>query len=128
MRLLLDTHTLLWSAHDPRKLSADAAEAISDTANEVFVSAVSAMEIAAKHRSGKLEYDTSLATAFAKEVTGRGFATLAIDCAHATHAGNLPGENQDPWDRLLVAQAQLEGLTFVSKDAKLSTLGLKAFW
>jgi PIN domain nuclease of toxin-antitoxin system len=128
MRLLLDTHALLWSAHNPRKLSVLAAKVIRDGANDIFVSAVSAMEIATKHRLGKLEYDTMLATAFIAEVTGRGFALLTVDCEHAARAGNLVGEHRDPWDRLLAAQAQIEGLVLVSNDPKLAQFDVETCW
>ena len=128
MRLLLDTHTLLWSAHDPRKLSAAAASAIRDGANEIFVSAVSAMEIATKNRSGKLEYTTSLATNFVEVVSSRGFMMLPITCEHAERAGNFPGDHRDPWDRLLAAQAQIDGLELVSNDARIAEFGTETLW
>lgn len=128
MRLLLDTHTLLWAAYNPQRLSACAARLIRDGANEIFVSAVSAMEIATKHRIGKLAYPASLASGFVAEVTTRGFGLLPIDCEHAERAGNLPGEHKDPWDRLLAAQAQIEGLALVSNDSELATFGVDTVW
>lgn len=128
MRLLLDTHTLLWSAYDPSKLGARAARLIKDGANEIIVSAVSAMEIATKLRVGKLSHAAPLASDFCGGMASRGFLLLAIDCAHAQRAGNLPGEHRDPWDRLLAAQAQIEGLTVVSNDARLAALGAETLW
>lgn len=128
MRLLLDTHALLWWTHEPEVLSAPAYAAIGDAANEVFVSAVSAMEIATKNRIGKLTYRTSLATSFVKTVAARGFQLLPIECEHAERAGNFAGEHRDPWDRLLAAQAQLEGLSLVSNDSKLVAFGVETVW
>lgn len=128
MRLLLDTHALLWLAHEPEQLSAPARDALSLASNELLVSAVSAMEIATKDRIGKLSYRTSLATSFAETAAARGIGILSIDCAHAQRAGNLPGEHRDPWDRLLAAQAQIEGLTLISNDAKLAALGVETLW
>lgn len=128
MRLLLDTHALLWEAHEPDLLSALARDAICAAGSEIVVSAVSAMEIATKDRIGKLTYRTSLATSFVGTVMARGFGILPIECEHAQRAGNLPGEHRDPWDRLLAAQAQIEGLTLVSNDAKLAKFGVDTLW
>lgn len=128
MRLLLDTHALLWWTHDHGKLSAKAFAAIRDGANDVYVSAVTAMEIATKNRLGKLEYPSTLATNFVEQVAAQGFEMLAIDCRHAIYAGGLSGLHRDPWDRLLVAQAQVEGLSLVSVDADIPSLGIKAYW
>jgi PIN domain nuclease of toxin-antitoxin system len=128
MKLLLDTHALLWWAYDHRRLSTSAHEAISDGRNEVSVSAVSAMEIATKHRSGKLTHAGALARDFVKQVQSHGFSLVSIECEHAQRAGNFPYEHRDPWDRLLAAQSQIEGLTLVSNDAKLSVLGAETLW
>jgi PIN domain nuclease of toxin-antitoxin system len=128
VRLLLDTHTLLWLAHQPQKLSPEAAAALADDGNEVWVSAVSAIEIATKHRKGTLEYDTSLAVRFVEEVTAQNMRPLSITCEHAQRAGALEGAHKDPWDRLLAAQAQLEGLTLVSDDQQMKTFGISPLW
>lgn len=128
MRLLLDTHALLWWAHDPAKLSDAIMTAIRDGENEVFVSAVSAMEIATKARKGKLEYDSSLAYRFIAEVISHGFGLVPISCEHAERAGGYVSENQDPWDRLLAAQSQMEGLTLVSRDEAMGTFGISPIW
>lgn len=128
MRLLLDTHTLLWLAHQPQKLSPEAATALADEGNEVWVSAVSAMEIATKHRKGMLEYDTSLAVRFVEEVTAQHMRPLSVTCEHAQRAGALKAAHKDPWDRLLAAQAQIEGLTLVSDDRQMKTFGIELYW
>lgn len=128
MRILLDTHTLLWWAHNPGKLSDTALNIITDGETEALVSAVSAMEIATKSRKGKLEYDSALAHRFVQEVSNRGFEILAISADHAERAGGYTSDNQDPWDRLIAAQAELEGLTLVSCDGELTAFGIKPLW
>jgi PIN domain nuclease of toxin-antitoxin system len=128
VKLLLDTHALLWAAHEPEKLSIAAATAIRSGDNDVFVSPVSAMEITTKDRKGKLEYDTDLARRFVADVTARGFEMLSISGEHAERAGRYNAENLDPWDRLLAAQAQIDGLTLVSCDGNMSGFGVATLW
>jgi PIN domain nuclease of toxin-antitoxin system len=112
MRLLLDTHAFLWwDANDPQ-LPAGQRKAIASPQNEVFVSAVSVWEIAIKRASGKLIFSGSAAKAIDKHR----FSPLPITVEHAEHAGSLPALHRDPFDRLLVAQAHLEGLTLVTVD------------
>jgi PIN domain nuclease of toxin-antitoxin system len=111
LRLLLDTHTLIWWAHEV-PLAADAASAIRSPENTVVVSAASIWEAEIKVRTGKLVLEGDLAA----ESAEHGFERLAITFAHATTAGRLPPHHGDPFDRMLVAQAQLEGLTIVSRD------------
>lgn len=128
MKLLLDTHALLWLAHEPEALSAAASAAIVDDGNEIWVSAVSAMEIATKNRRGGLEYGTSLATSFVAEVTSQGFLPISVTCDHAERAGNLEGDHKDPWDRLLAAQAQMEEMVVVTRDARIAGFGVETLW
>lgn len=128
MRLLLDTHTLLWWVHEPERLTSRVIEAVSEPDNEIFVSPVSAMEIATKQRRNRLDYDTPLATNFIAEVIDLGFNELRISGDHAQLAGVLKGPNQDPWDRLLAAQAQIEKLLLVSRDAHMTGLNIVPFW
>jgi PIN domain nuclease of toxin-antitoxin system len=111
LRLLLDTHTLIWWAHD-LPIAGDAATAIRAPENTVVVSAATIWEAEIKLQTGKLELEVDLAT----ESTGHGFESLAITFAHAKAAGRLRAHHGDPFDRILVAQAQLEGLTIVSRD------------
>jgi PIN domain nuclease of toxin-antitoxin system len=128
MRLLLDTHALLWWLHEPDALSQRALAAISDPANEIWASAVSAMEIATKSRRGRLEYQTSLADDFSNQIAVEGFLPLSVSCEHAQQAGLMQAPNVDPWDRLLAAQARLENLVLVSKDSKMDEFGIAQFW
>ena len=111
MRLLLDTHTLIWWAHD-LPISPDARLAIGAPDNKVVVSAASIWEAEIKIRIGKLELEVDLAAGSADH----GFEPLGITFGHAVAAGRLPPHHGDPFDRMLVAQAQLEGLTIVTRD------------
>ena len=121
MRLLLDTHVLLWSLSEPRTLSGRTREALEDAVNEVFVSAVSGWEIAVKRALGKLEAPDDLEAG----IMGHGFLPLNVTFAHAEHAGALPPHHGDPFDRMLVAQAQIEGLVLVTSDARISLYGVR---
>ena len=126
--LLLDTHALIWWTFDQGKLSASAFEAIEDGANDVFVSAVSAMEIATKVRAGRLDIARPLARGFSVQTEQDGFRPLSITIDHAERAGGLAILHKDPWDRLLLAQAQIEGLTLVTDDAELRRLSVPTLW
>lgn len=112
MKLLLDTHVLLWSLGDVAMLAEPTRAAITDVRNEVFVSAASAWEIAIKRALGKLVAPEDLEAA----IVQTGFRPLPITLAHARAAGALPAHHADPFDRMLVAQARSEDLTLVSSD------------
>lgn len=113
MRLLLDTHVLLWWLDGDRRLGAVAASRIEDDATDVYVSAATAWEIAVKRAAGKLaaSFDVSA------EIDDEGFLPLAITVEHGVAAGGLPLHHTDPFDRMLVAQACTEGLWLVTSDA-----------
>jgi PIN domain nuclease of toxin-antitoxin system len=119
MRLLLDTHVFVWWYTDADRLSATARQAIADPANEVSVSAVVAWEIAIKRALGRMRFDASVEQAVAEE----GFLPLPITLRHAELVGALPRHHGDPFDRLLLAQAQAESMTLVSQDAQLRAYG-----
>ena len=121
MRLLLDTHVLLWSLTEPRKLSGRTRKALEDAGNEVFVSAVSGWEISVKRKLGKLQAPDDLEAG----ITRYGFLPLNLTFPHAEHAGALPLHHGDPFDRMLVAQAQLEGLVLVTNDARIPLYGVR---
>lgn len=116
MRLLLDTHAFLWTAGSPDALSAAAREAIEDTANEVFVSAAVAWEVTIKTALGKLTVPVDPAIWFPERIRSLGFAQCHITASHALAVGALPPIHNDPFDRVMIAQAQLEGFTFVTRD------------
>jgi PIN domain nuclease of toxin-antitoxin system len=112
MRLLLDTHVLLWWLKGDEVLSPEALSAISSPASTVYVSAVSIWEASIKRSLGRLEAPSDLA----EWVTKAGFIEIPIVVHHAEHAGSLPPHHLDPFDRMLIAQAVLEGLTIVTRD------------
>lgn len=128
MRLLLDTHALLWWGENNERLSRGAAEAIDSGSHEVFVSAVSAMEIAMKFRLGKLPSAKPLALAFEVETSAMGFLPLPITLTHARVAGSLTISHKDPFDRLLIAQALVEEITLVSNEAIFDGSGISRLW
>jgi len=114
-RLLLDTHALIWWFTDSAKLNPQAREAIADSANEVFVSAISGLEIAIKCAQGRLKVPNNLDAL----ITDAGFTHLPVTFSHGEQAGYLPLYHRDPFDRVLVSQAQAEGLTLVTRDAQI---------
>lgn len=114
--LLLDTHAFLWSAAEPERLASEARSAIEDSRNEIFVSAAVAWEIAIKHALGKLTLPLAPAVYVPARVNALGFNPLPITIAHALAVSALPNHHNDPFDRIMVAQAQVEGLTFVTAD------------
>ena len=116
MKVLLDTHILLWWLADDQRLPAQAAAAIADPDTEVVVSAASAWEISVKQAAGRLDTPEDLLDA----VAANDFGTIAITLDHAMAAGALPLHHADPFDRMLIAQAQLEGFTLVSVDSRFS--------
>jgi PIN domain nuclease of toxin-antitoxin system len=126
--LLLDTHTLLWFVSGDRRLSRGAQAAIVEPENVAYVSAVSAWEIATKHRLGKLPHAGPLATAFHATVTQSGFAVLSITARHGQFAGSLRGDHRDPFDRMLIAQALLRRLRLVSNETIFDQYGVRRVW
>lgn len=120
MRLLLDTHTLLWVLAEPERLDATAREALRDGRNEALVSAASIWEIAIKRAAGKLRAPDDLIAVTAAS----GFGSLPITASHAHAAGALPLHHRDPFDRMLVAQARVESLTIVTRDQRLVAYGV----
>ena len=128
MRVLLDTHALLWWLAGDKSLSRPARVAITDEENEIFVSAASAWEVATKHRIGKLPGAGPLAVDFAREVRQQGFTELPISFAHGQVAGSLPGAHRDPFDRMLVAQAREEKMALISNEIVFDQFGVERIW
>lgn len=121
-RLLLDTHALLWWLSGDSSLGERARAAIADPRNVVFVSAASGWEISIKRAIGKLRVEAEDLDSIVEE---EGFTHLPITFFHGTQAGTLPQHHKDPFDRMLVAQAQAEGLTIVTADAEISDYGVQ---
>lgn len=115
MRLLLDTHIFLWWVSDWDQIAQSAREAIADPANEVFVSAVSGWEIGVKKAKGRLTAPGNLAAV----IEDKQFRHMPLTFEHAERAAGLPLHHHDPFDRIVVAQAQAEGLTLVTRNARL---------
>ena len=128
MRVLLDTHAFLWWLADSRRLSEPARNAIRNEANDVVVSAVSAWEIATKHRLGKLPEAEGLAGDIRGAIVGQGFRELPISVADAERSGRLPGPHRDPFDRLLIAQALAHDLALVSNEEAFDRYGVRRLW
>lgn len=116
MKLLLDTHALLWWVDDPAQLAEPARLAIANGRNGVYVSPISFLEIAIKEGLGKLNVPPSIAGC----VEANRFAELPLTIAHTVAIRDLPPIHKDPFDRTLIAQARVEGLTLVSRDAGLT--------
>ena len=128
MRLLLDTHALIWWLAADEALSSTARSAIADPANDVFVSAASAWEIATKHRIGKLPQAALLAADVAGFVAAEGFNELPVSIRHGQLAGNLPRIHKDPFDRMLIAQAVTADMTIVSNETLFGAYGVARLW
>jgi PIN domain nuclease of toxin-antitoxin system len=128
LRLLLDTHVLIWWLAGDEALSLPAREAIADTANDIAVSAASAMEVATKFRLGKLPDLALLARDFEAIVAAQGFTELPVGIRHARLAGEMNIAHKDPFDRFLIAQAQVEGMVLVSNEALFDSFAVQRLW
>ncbi len=128
MRLLLDTHALLWWWLDDPKLPQQVRDMIADEANAVVVSAASAWELATKHRIGKLGSVGNALPRFHELIQADGFEHLPMHWQHCLRAGSYDSPHRDPVDRMLAAQAELEGLTLLSGDPALAELGANVSW
>lgn len=128
MKLLLDTHALIWWLLDDDRLSRRARAAISTAGSDAHVSAVSAYEIAQKYWLGRLPDAGVLAQRFDQEVTAEGFTPLLLASAEARCAGMLQSRHRDPFDRLLAGQAMVNGMAIISIDSAFDDLGAKRLW
>jgi PIN domain nuclease of toxin-antitoxin system len=118
-RYLLDTHVWLWMQATPERLSAPTRHLLEDTTNELLLSAASAWEIAIKHRIGKLPLPEEPATYVPDRLRRSGVLSLPVELAHVLRTSSLPDHHQDPFDRVLVAQAQLLEIPIITVDPKL---------
>lgn len=128
MTLLLDTHALLWWLFDDPNLSAKARAAISDRLNTVFVSSASAWEISTKWRLGRLPEAEDAVRRLPELLLQSGFEALPVSVAHALAAGALDAAHRDPFDRMLIAQATIERLTLVTRDAAITEAFADTLW
>ena len=128
MRLLLDTQVFLWSGSAPERLSPRARRAIETGRNEVFLSAASVWEIAIKTQVGRLQLTRDLEDFTRERMAESSLVALPVLLTHATHVASLPDVHRDPFDRLLVAQAIVEGLHLVTADRRLREYPVKVVW
>jgi PIN domain nuclease of toxin-antitoxin system len=122
--LLLDTHVLLWARGEPARIDMSVRERITDPAVAVFFSSASIWEIAIKHALGKLRMPANLLDTMAE----RSFSELPVRSTDGLRAGALPLHHADPFDRMLIAQAQSERLTLVTSDARISAYDVPVLW
>jgi PIN domain nuclease of toxin-antitoxin system len=128
VRLLLDTHSFLWFVLNDSQLSATAQGLIRDPANDVLISPASYWEIAIKVRLGKIDLHATYEDFMQQGIVGNDFEILPIEPRHTSVLTTLPLHHRDPFDRLLVAQAMVEGLTLVSADAVLDQYPISRLW
>jgi PIN domain nuclease of toxin-antitoxin system len=128
MRVLLDSHTLLWWLTGDPRLSRRAIEVIEQTANSVSVSAASIWEIAIKAAKGKLRLPPGTEDRIRDEMMSAGFAELPVTWDHAFEVRTLNGHHLDPFDRLLIVQSRMAGLTIVTNDKVLRRYQIDCLW
>ncbi len=128
MSHILDTHVLLWCLDNNPKIPPRTRSVIADPARKIYVSAVSAIEIAIKHRIGKLPEAESVLPDLHERLEMDGSAELPVTIRHARLAGGMPGDHRDPFDRLLAAQALCDDLTIVPNDRMLDQFNVRRLW
>ena len=128
MRLLLDTHAFLWWVFDDARLSPAARDLIADPTAEILFSAVSAWEIAIKARTGRLDLPEDVPGFAQDQVRRNRLRVLPVELPHALRTYALPDHHRDPFDRLLVAQAQVEAVPLLSRDSQLAAYEVDLRW
>ena len=121
MKLLLDSHAFLWWLNEDPKLSAEARQAVADPNSVVHVSAATIWELAIKSALGKLDLDGA---DLAQEIEANDFVELPMTARHSLAAAGLPRHHDDPFDRMLIAQARIEGLTILTRDPAFRDYGI----
>ena len=128
MRVLLDTHVFLWWVNDDKQLSATGRNIIGDGRNEIFLSVASGWEMAIKTQLGKLTMPSNFEQFITDQLLQNAITTLPIQLSHALHIYTLPLHHRDPFDRLLVAQSQLENLPILTADGQLGRYDVEIIW
>jgi PIN domain nuclease of toxin-antitoxin system len=128
VRFLLDTHALLWAVGEPARLSARSRELLTDGTNELVVSAASAWEVATKSRLGKLPGAKHLLDAWADSLRRLRAEPAPVEHPHALRAGGYLVAHRDPFDRLLAAHAEIEGIPLLTADPAFSTFPVTTIW
>lgn len=128
MKALLDTHVFLWWITDDRRLSSRASKIISNGDNLLYLSAASGWEISIKARLGKLELPSNIASFIAEQLAENAVIPLDVKMHHALYVYTLPDYHRDPFDRLLIAQAQLEDLPIITTDSQIARYPVEVIW
>jgi PIN domain nuclease of toxin-antitoxin system len=128
VRVLLDTHVLLWWLLGDPRLSTTASAVLGDVESTIIVSAVSGHEIATKFRLGKLTVPARLAENLDQIIAENGWQPLPLSIAHGQLAGRMAGAHKDPFDRMLAAQAPVEDVPLVTNDPAFAAFGVKVMW
>jgi PIN domain nuclease of toxin-antitoxin system len=128
VKLLLDTHAFLWWDADAEQLPSSLVKTLQDPTHEITLSVVSAWEMQIKAALGKLELQTPLSTLIGEQREKNGIGVLPVSLQHVLALENLGDYHKDPFDRLLIAQAKVEGLTLVSKDEAFRHYDVPLFW
>ena len=128
MRALLDTHAFLWWVLDDPRLSSTCRTFVGDGSNDVLLSAAVAMELSVKAGNGRLDLPEPIEKFVPNRLAAEGFQGLAIELRHALRAGILPWIHRDPFDRLLVAQAQVESLPILTIDPVIAQYEVETIW
>ncbi len=128
MKLLLDTHTFIWLVTDPDKIPATAQAAVADSANTKYFNVVSAWEMAIKSGIGKMKFGRPVPQLIRKGLADLVALDLQVTLEHAFAVEALPPHHNDPFDRLLIAQAQIEAMTIVTVDHLMPAYGVPILW
>lgn len=128
MRLLLDSHVLLWAIYEPERLSRLAEDLISDESNELFVSLASVWELANKAAAHRLPVAGSSVERMIARIEELGVSFLAISQSDIVAAASLPQHHSDPFDRMLIAQAQAHSLSLITKDPQIAKYAVQVLW
>ena len=128
MRILLDTHAFLWWISDAQQLSQKARQIIGNGENTLFLSAASGWEIAIKTRLGKLKLPTDITSFILEQLSVNAITPLPVQMKHALHVSSLPDFHRDPFDRMIVAQAQVEDLLVLTADPQFAGYNVQTIW
>lgn len=128
LNLLLDTSVVIWATATPDRLTADVRSALSEPRNRVFVSAASAWEIGTKFRSGRIDQAAGLVNDWLMRLDAMGYVQLDITATHGLRGGGYEVDHADPFDRMIAAQAELEGMTLVASDRAFDLFPVKRLW
>ena len=128
MKYLLDTHAFLWFVTDNDKLSSNARSIIKNSNNEVYFSAASAWEMSIKVRLGRLTIEEELEPFIIKQLSENNFSTLSITIFHSIYTSKLPDIHKDPFDRMIIAQSQVEDMPLISKDKNIEKYKIPVVW